>query len=160
MEGRFRYTKGRYSKDQIREIILEKAEYKILSLSEVWNNYLLWSYYADGHSGFVVGVQIKSNSNIKVRRIKYVDDFHLEEVNPESIFSMKHNSWKHEEEFRVLQYNYAEVNQFVDVKIKELIIGKNANRDNETKVNLLKSLVSKIMPEVEIRELSNAEIKE
>lgn len=73
---------------------------------------------------------------------------------------MKHNSWKHEEEFRVLQYNYAEVNQFVDVKIKELIIGKNANRDNETKVNLLKSLVSKIMPEVEIRELSNAEIKE
>ena len=69
MEGRFRYTKGRYSKDQIREIILEKAEYKLLSLSEVWNNYLLWSYYADGHSGFVVGVQIKSNSNIKVRRI-------------------------------------------------------------------------------------------
>ncbi len=160
MEGRFRYSRGRYSKDEIRSIVHEKAEYKILSLSELWNNHLLWSYYAEGHSGFVVGVQIVPNNNIKVKKINYVDNFHLEEVNPESIFSMKHSSWEHENEFRVLQYNYANTLQFVDVRIKELIIGKNAYRDNKLKVDLLKSLVSKLMPDVEVKELDSAEIKE
>ena len=157
MEGRFRYSKVVYDKIKIREVIIEKAEYRILSLSESPNNHLLWSYYAEGHSGFVVGVQIIPSNDIKVRKINYVEDFHLEEVNAENILTMKHETWQHENEFRVLKNNYGELDNFVNVKIKEVIFGKNTASG---KSELLKNLIHKVLPTVEIRTMSDHEIRE
>lgn len=160
MEGRFRYGKSVYDKQTIREVIMEKADYRILSLSELRNNHLLWSYYAGGHGGFAVGVQIIPDDNLLVKEVNYVEDFHVDVVTPENILTMKHETWQHENEFRVLQRKYNDHSPFVKVRIKELVFGKNTSQQNESKMNLLSELVRKILPDVSILTIKNADIAE
>lgn len=159
MEGRFRYSKQIVDKGRINEILIEKTELGILSLSENARNHLLWSYYAEGHSGFVVGVQIEGDQDIFIEKINYVDDFSMTEFDAKSILTKKHTTWQHENEFRVLKPTYTG-DRFVKVKIKELIFGKNAKKKNESKMNILSTLVEKLNLDIEIKTIESSKISE
>lgn len=162
MEGRFRYSRHIKDRERIKETIIDKSDFRILSLSQDWNNHLLWSYYSEGHSGFVVGVKIKEGQNLTIREVDYVPNFFLREneINPENILSRKHETWDHENEVRVLQHNYNE-SPFVDVEIKQLIFGRNSESQNKLKVDLLKRLVEKTFGDtVEIITTTHNNVKE
>lgn len=159
MEGRFRYSKHIVDKNRINEILIEKTELGVLSLSENANNHLLWSYYAEGHSGFVVGVQIAPNQEVFLEKINYVDDFRLTDFDAKSILTMKHNTWQHENEYRVLKPTHTG-NRYVKVKVKELIFGKNANKNNKSKMNILSTLVERLNLDIEIKTIESSRISE
>lgn len=81
--------------------------YCIASLSECNDNFLMWSHYASGHSGLVIGIEVLSND---VDPIDYVDVMLTELVSSigernntvrKSLLT-KHLCWKYEEEWRVL----------------------------------------------------------
>lgn len=77
MEGIYLYEPGKLSKENARKIYDQKSIYRILSLSEEYNNMLMWSYYAEGHSGIVVGVTV-SEPDLQVRRVEYVNDLSMD----------------------------------------------------------------------------------
>ncbi len=160
MEGRFRYSKQIADKNRIREVLIEKSDLGILSLSENADNHLLWSYYAEGHSGFAVGVQIAPDQDITLKKINYVDDFKVDNISAEEILTMKHDTWQHENEFRVLKPKYANGFPFVNVKVKEVIFGKNAKKNNQGKMNMLTDLVKRISPDVGIKTIETNTISE
>jgi len=159
MEGRFRYSKSIVDKDRINEMLIEKTELGILSLSEDANNHLLWSYYAEGHSGFAVGVQILPDQDLFLEQINYVDDFRPPDFDAKSVLTMKHNTWQHENEYRVLKPTYTG-DHFVKIKIKELIFGKNAANNNQQKMNLLSTLVKRLNLDIEIKTIEATKISE
>ncbi len=160
MEGRFRYSPKQFEKHYINQVLSEKNEIRILSLSASPDNHLLWSYYADGHAGFVVGVKIIDSNLFSFDKVTYVNDFKPEDLTTEGILSMKHATWQHENEFRVLKKDYVPGSPFVQVEITDIIFGKKSNL-HETKVNLMKQLIHKLYPEndIDVRTITHEEIK-
>ena len=105
MEGRFIYARGMLDKDELKEIRGKKARYNLLSLSETPNNMLMWSYYSEGHNGFVVGVDV-SDEYAEIEPVNYVDDLKIDKTQGEmakSILTKKLKLWNHEKEHRVFK---------------------------------------------------------
>jgi hypothetical protein len=160
MEGRFRYNKSFMDRGMVRSMIIEKGEYGILSLSGTPDNHLLWSYYAEGHSGFAIGVKVKPGQDVILKPVEYVDDFSLQGGNEGAtdVLCRKHMTWAHEQEFRVLKRVYN--GPFVEVEITDLIFGKNANSNNKSKKDILETLAQKLYPNINIRTIDTYQIKE
>ena len=155
MEGRFVYSKRLLEKAQLRRIRGSKAEYNICSLSKTPHNMLMWSYYADGHKGFVVGVEIK-DPKAETKKVRYVKDLVITAGHGQNlailILSKKLVFWEHEEEFRVFKRH----ENFVTVEIKELIFGLDTPRERE---DLLSKIARAFCPEVNIRKVKRAQIE-
>lgn len=104
MEGTYLYEPGTLSPQQINAIYEKKSAYRLLSLSESPNNMLMWSYYADSHSGMVVGLSL-NDPDVVVERVRYVDDLmidiHVQDLAKE-ILGKKFSMWQHEREYRDL----------------------------------------------------------
>ena len=78
-----------------------------LCLTDVWDSALMWSYYADGHKGFVIGFDT-TNSDLfpepparvsysKVRsQVGFYKSFH------DAVYT-KADYWKHEREWRAIR---------------------------------------------------------
>ena len=153
-EGRFVYSRNDFDRFQLQQIRGEKARYKILSLSETYSNMLMWSYYAEGHKGFVVGVEI-CDQNVEIERVKYVDKLRIDKSDDnfaKSALTKKLQLWKHEKECRVLKRN----NDFVKVEIKELLFGIHAD---QRKKELLEKIARKFCPQISIRTLERGALK-
>jgi hypothetical protein len=102
-----------------------------LCLSNVWNNPLMWAYYADGHKGFVIGFDTKnaalfpeppravaySRSRPTIGYGKSFDD---------SVYT-KARYWEHEREWRAIRVEeYPDpihLVSFPPEAIKEVILG-------------------------------------
>lgn len=155
MEGRFIYTKGMLSKTDIKKIRGEKSEYKLLSLSETSTNMLMWSYYSEGHKGFVVGVKV-NDSNATTDPVEYVDDLKLENNHDgdvaKRILTKKLKLWTHEKEHRV----FTQGHQFISVDIKELVFGIHTE---ERHVELLSKIAKKFCPGIDIRTLTRSDLE-
>lgn len=95
----------------IEGIISAKEQYKVCSLSKTFDNFLLWSHYADGYNGFAIEVELpEEDGNIKevVPKPLYyfleLERFESEEDAAKAILLSKHNVWKYEKEIRILHY--------------------------------------------------------
>lgn len=153
MEGRFVYTKGLLRPGDLTEIRGSKARYNILSLGQAPTNMLMWSYYAGGHAGFVVGVEI-DDEHTEVEPIQYVEELRLEEVQdnlPKYILSRKLRLWDHEQEYRVFKHN----ENFVKVKVKELIFGLNTDGN---KKEMLTKIARQFCPDIEVRTIERDQL--
>lgn len=154
MEGRFIYYQSDFDKYQLKEIRGEKARYNILSLSETPANMLMWSYYAEGHQGFVVGVEINDN-DVEIESVDYVESLHIDKnANnlAKSILTKKLELWRHEKEHRVFKQHDA----FVSVKVKELIFGVHTD---ERKKQLLSTIAKKFCPSISIKSLDRTSLE-
>ena len=154
MEGRFVYSKGILDRYDLQRIRGEKAEYNILSLSATPNNMLMWSYYASGHNGFVVGVDV-TDTNTEIEEVDYVEDLVLDRNTDnlaKSILTKKLRLWNHEKEYRVLKRN----DHFVGVEVKELIFGVHANPGL---CELISEIALRFCPGVKVRKMQRQELE-
>jgi hypothetical protein len=153
MEGSFVYSKRSINKLDVNRIIGSKNKYKILSLSSTPDNMLMWSYYCQGHSGFVVGIQ-PYYKDAEVKKIEYIDDFSLNSVRGDTakyVLSRKLKLWEHEQEYRI----FKKKNSFVKVRIKKLIFGINTSERQE---KLLTQIAKKFCPSIRIKKLKRGNL--
>lgn len=133
------------------------SQYAFCSLSEENNNFLMWSHYASGHSGFVVGIDFEQEDSYDtfLRPINYknsIPDLDLQKFgefilsnNEDDNFieniidylSVKILDWKYEKEWR-LWVNEPGYYKLKPEQIKEVIFGYNCSIETQM-------LVSKIL---------------
>jgi hypothetical protein len=101
----------------------------VLSLTDVPNNEIMWSHYADSHYGLLIGFDSEHPSFENNFKVKYfsqerrpkilVPDENLNESQKKeivtSIFGVKNNSWEYENEYRIL----APINTLIDSEKKD-----------------------------------------
>jgi hypothetical protein len=63
MEGQYYYNEGILNNTTRNMLYNEKENLKILALSKVNNNELMWAHYAYRHKGIAIGVRIDNNLN-------------------------------------------------------------------------------------------------
>jgi hypothetical protein len=120
MEGQYDYIRETLEPWQIDEIFGQKNEYRLVALSETFNNVLMWSYYAESHTGMVVGVEI-TQPDAQTVPIDYVKNLNIELDHhniAQRILSKKLDLWHHESERRVFVRR-----PFVSVDVRELYFG-------------------------------------
>jgi hypothetical protein len=147
MEGQYYYHQGELNRTIRDKILEEKGTLRILSLSRINNNQLMWSHYADGHKGIAIGVKI-DNEKYDVQPIEYdgIVTIRNSDYNGQTareILRHKLEVWSYEEEVRVFQRNQ----MFIDVKIEQIILGQRVSNQN---VGLIRDLLDKINPEIHI----------
>jgi Protein of unknown function (DUF2971) len=118
--------------------------YRILCLSEIWNNILMWSHYADQHRGYCLGFATESFTDIDLfGAVRYQKDYPIiSPLDVESIQAVllrtlcKSKDWSYEREYRIVQIlnkvdRFAEKSViFRQAKLKEVILGLNIKYDD------------------------------
>jgi hypothetical protein len=164
MEGYYEYATDRETSHEYERfaetIEAARSGWRICSLSENERSTLMWSYYANGHTGVVIGVEPPRQSHgRRLERVMYDNTITVAQSDepPEDIavriLSQKLYSWSHEREQRVFSPT---LTPFIPVTIRELLIGCRASRDDE---NLLRSVTEVLAPDVEIRRLKASELE-
>lgn len=151
MEGHYIYSSKMSSKEIVERIKNRKKQLRIVSLSRSYNNFLMWSHYADGHRGIVIGVEV-NKERYNVKNVNYVDTLTSLDANSnefvnefaERILTQKLSLWKYEEEERVVIEG---TSTYVDAIVKQVIIGKKMSTQN---YSLIKELINKINPDIEV----------
>jgi hypothetical protein len=127
MEGVFTYSQDKVAPSFIEQMIDQKMEIRICSLTETHNSTVMWSYYAAAHKGVVLGVNVESNSQniIAIEHVKYSRDNIFRgfigsdpATEARKILSKKLTAWKHEKEVRVFT-----ALQFVPISLKVVYLG-------------------------------------
>ena len=102
MEGIFTYSKNQVSPGFIKQLVEEKSRIRICSLSRTWQSTLMWSYYASGHTGIVIGVKVDQNTDLRyqVNQVSYQQRISFKgyygsdpEIDARNILSKKLNGW-------------------------------------------------------------------
>jgi len=148
MEGHYYYNRGELDDSIVNKLTVDKNSKNICSLTKDKKNILMWSHYADGHKGVVIGVEIDSN-RYDIRPVTYGD---LPEIKNDNysdktatdILSCKYVVWKYEEEERVFVNTDT---KYVEVKVVEVITGSKMNKDDR---DMIKELTKKINPDITI----------
>lgn len=149
MEGQYLSSYNKNYDAFYKKVSEEKGRLKICSLSRNNNNYLLWSHYANGHKGVVLGVKV--NRNIyDVRSIAYQDNIiidpglsHNHSITARDILTKKLKAWNYEEEERVFVIGKS----YVSVDVREVIAGSRmSNKD----FSFLKNFISKVNPQIKV----------
>lgn len=127
-----------------------KKRLGIVSLTYNKNHTLMWSHYADGERGIIVGVRI-NDPKADIRKVIYEDK--LPYMNTyegygkrkfaRQVLSHKLLDWKYEEEVRV----FVEDTSYLEVEVVEIIAGARMPEDQFLEI---KSIVHKINPEISI----------
>lgn len=151
-EGLFNYYKDELSSENVRKIKNEKQNHRICSLSK--SNILdnMWSLYADSHKGIAIGVVIDPVRYI-VKEMRYsppsiLKDEDLNELTAVELLTRKSDNWKSEQEIRAFAIN----ENFINVTVKEIILGENMGKSD---AELVTKLVSIVNPQIEIIDRRN-----
>jgi len=116
--------------------------YRVCSLSKIFDNHLLWAYYAGGFTGLAIEVDVPASDLVEV---KYGDDFlylsnYLEAADigatVRAVLSRKSTIWSHEQEVRVIAtdafYKLSE-------PISRIIVGARTSQTMITALDLISS---------------------
>ena len=108
MEGVFTIQASQKVKRVINEIGSQKLQFKLCSFSsgEVFENPLMWGYYANGFRGMVIEIEVgeKVKKNWEVDYVNTIKDFDklLNGNNVKTLLMTKLSVWQHEAEYRFL----------------------------------------------------------
>lgn len=141
----------RVGKDQGREIeLVEKMQhfeklvkgYRICSLTKTFDNHQLWAYYANGHTGLAIEIELPDD-NDKIFDIEYSDDllFFSDFIDsyeqPQNLFRpliRKRKTWQHEQELRIITTdNYFDIKG----KITAVIAGCRMNSTTQIALDII-----------------------
>ena len=155
MEGFYLYNLGQLSQSEVNELYNGKLRYGILSLSATCDNMLMWSHYANEHTGIAICVSIE-DERAEVRPVDYVkyDDLttSFDDGNMASkLLARKLELWAYEKEQRVLILG----EQFIGIKIQQLILGIRYSEANRKRIEELRD---KHCPDAEIRIMTKEEL--
>jgi hypothetical protein len=95
----------------------------------------MWSYYAGGHKGLCLEVDVSEFSG-RISKVVYVDDTaFLRDKKPVERLAFKHSTWKHEQEHRLITVDEAEY-EWLPVEIKSVLIS--SSMDSEFFLSIFK----------------------
>ena len=75
----------------------------VLSLSSEWNLIPMWSYYADGHKGLVIGFNRCKQLLSDAKQVNYTNEYPVVTSGFADAIFNKHEQWRHESEWRSLR---------------------------------------------------------
>lgn len=148
MEGQYLHESFEGVEEDMDAVLKSRKQgIRICSLSEKPDDTLMWSHYADGHKGIVVGLDI-DDTRYDVRRIRYdgLAQLHGHSPGPElakDILSHKLEAWKYEREVRV----FVEQGEYVDAEVKLVVCGRSMSTQN---ISLMKEVLNGLSPNVEL----------
>lgn len=139
-------------KRKIKEL---KTSIRFCSTSKLKKSPLLWAYYAESHNGVVLGVEVILNDQYKIADIKYkglanIDHSTNDNKTITKILSHKKKCWWHEKEVRIYKINDNKSNNFINIKIKEIIFGSRLG--NNDKIKIYKLIDFEKNPDISILE--------
>lgn len=125
---------------------LTAKEYGVFSLSANNTDWLMWSYYADGHKGIAIGFNTDDSNETyfpiiytkTLPNIKFSDcDNHII-----TLLTTKPNIYSHEEEYRIIKHKQPIGNiQCPSIRIAEIILGcKISAEDREKLISIISAL--------------------
>lgn len=159
MEGMFTYSKSQVSQGFIRKLVAEKSRIRICSLSRTCHSTLMWSYYASGHAGIVLGVEPeqKSSSQYDVCPVSYNQKISFKgyygsdpHTDAKGILSKKLSGWKHEKEVRILTKK-----MYVPVSVHKLLLGFKMPKRQQ---RLAEALVAQLCPDVQVEKMQQEDL--
>jgi len=137
--------------------------YGIFSMSSSCNNKLMWSHYANSHSGFCVGLDgtklfrfideysFKHKVLLRIDKVLYQKEYPV--INPYSMNEMemflsillsKSTDWKYEQEYRLICAGHTDLKLIINPDlIATVLLGAMIERSNEEKMIKLLSNRSK-----------------
>lgn len=135
------------SEDKEKEIRKEiKSRYEKISVccfSKSCQNNVMWHYYSDKHTGFVVEYNSKHPFFSKAFEVEYTDEFPVLDGNNKDfqnkdftklirpIFLFKSEEWKHEQEVRMMHDEKSKNYSLEENMIQRVILGKDCTEKNE-----------------------------
>jgi hypothetical protein len=147
--------------NKFRNELLENSYY-FASLSETYDNILLWSHYASSHTGFVLEIEIDENHS-HVQKVSYQDTlpnfdinwyFNLKNdksTNSDEIayllkdFAIKSTHWHYENEWRVCKKQRGYF-RYLPEQLKAVYFGINCDSETEKMVCVLLSFINQDIP--------------
>ena len=117
------------------------------------NNTLMWSYYAESHTGMVIGVDVIER-DAKIEPIEYVENLDIDRNSDDiakRILCKKYVLWRHEREHRV----FVRDKPFIKVKVHELIFGVGTKQDVK---ELVTSVAKKFCPGIQISSIEKDQL--
>ena len=149
MEGAYYYS---YQNEGLRKMLSElsdkKEKLRLCSLSKAEDSVLMWSHYANGHRGVVIGVSIDNPYNVKP--VQYDGLARITSCNFNAqvtmeILSHKLEVWRYEQEERIFIFNSKD--RYVNVKVESVIAGRSmSNQDYSS----LKDLIERVNPRISV----------
>lgn len=133
-----------YAKNESDKRIMDqkiKAElnyWRIAALGSSYKNFLLWSYYADGHRGIAIEIDIPLDNRPYLEPVKYDWSTTVFSHIDQTEYSMRHllfykrEEWQHEEEYRIIirSENNDSYGEYFTLQnpIKKIYIGARADK--------------------------------
>lgn len=129
--------------------------FRVFSVSEIFDNLLMWSHYSESHTGIVIGFKkIKKGVLENVRKMNYsrnmpkyallIDDLFDNEIDFDEFFFenlyLKSKYWGYEKEWRSVDIiktiggNFYTDNNFTLEEIDSVYLGCNIKRQNESQI--------------------------
>ena len=162
MEGRYYYFGDAVSAGFRKAIYKSKVKLKICSLSAARSNTLLWSYYANGHTGVAFAVKVKKRrgSSLEVRPVTYDSwvSIGAQELRQQPdklalrILTQKQQPWAHEEEVRIFSRD-----TYVPITLTEILLGCNISDEDR---ELLTIIARKWHPKIKITKVRRSWLDE
>lgn len=140
-EGQFHWN----AFDEAKRVRLNPQKEKHLSICSFTNDYknhLMWSHYADGHRGIVIGFVINETS-YEVEKVNYDGLSNFSNLphkfdDIKSVFLNKIQDWKYEKEHRII----TEKQDYINIEIKKVIFGTETSSYDKEIITKLANLVS------------------
>lgn len=136
---------------------------RICSLCNSHVNTLLWSYYADGHTGVAIGVNVLASESPRVDEPIAVRYDMTVNIDPKaertrspsdvakSVLAQKLTFWNHEKEYRVFT-----TQRSVPVEIVDVVLGCNVSRDTALAI---RALTARHLPQLRVRVLRRSDLE-
>ena len=166
MEGKFLYSG--ISKDYKKRIKEKLDKMLICSLSASYDNGLLWTHYANQHTGCCIEVEINVKSwmmkNISYKgTIPNVNEktFPKDEDAIDAILFQKSKDWEYEKEMRFVKEKGKNIKPYLSVKVKKIYLGMRMEKTEKSFIKDVVKILNKGRKEddkITLQQMSNKEI--
>lgn len=137
----------------IRLLREEKYKTRICSLSTDYRHTLLWSHYADSHTGCCIEVSAVNERELPTT-VRYIE--HIPVVNDiqegKELLSHKSTVWEYEKEVR-----YFRKTSYLNIRIHRIIFGLKVSNDD---YRFYEKLIRAINPMIEICRINKEDIED
>lgn len=163
IEGAYRLIKSKnYNDNWLKLLQSERNKIHICSLSQTYNNILMWSHYADSHKGCCIELEVTSKIGIVEKPVSYVDEIEAVDGNDYKeeacqILSRKLKCWDYEEEVRFMKEIDPKFSKskYLKIKIHRIYLGY---RMSAKDVNFFKKLIASIDKDIEVKQMTKNDL--
>ena len=157
MEGHFLYPTQ--LAPQLKPILIDKLKSKLICSPSIdYNIGLMWSHYANSHTGCCIGFELGETKKWKKLEVEYKDTLpscaSLNDI--EQVLKTKSSHWGYEKEVRFIKDKSDKSTRTMPIKIKEIYLG---TRMHDKDKRLIKKLIKSIYGDkVNVSDISFNEI--